>query len=59
MLRRKAYDVLMDWKENGRKPLLIYGQRQIGKTFIIEHFAKENYRNYVYTNGLYSSILFV
>ena len=50
MLRRKAYDVLMDWKENGKKPLLVYGQRQIGKTFIIEHFAKENYRTYIYTN---------
>ena len=50
MLRRKAYDVLMEWKRSGKKPLLVYGQRQIGKTFIIEHFAKENYRTYIYAN---------
>ena len=50
MLRRKAYDELMKWKENGKKPLLVYGQRQIGKTFIIEHFAKNNYETYIYTN---------
>ena len=50
MLRRKAYDRLMEWKRTGRKPLLVYGQRQIGKTFIIEHFAKENYGSYIYIN---------
>ena len=48
MLRRKMYDVLMDWKERGTKPLLIYGQRQIGKTFIIEKFAKDNFDTYIY-----------
>ena len=50
MLQRKAYARLMDWKENGRKPLLVYGQRQTGKTFIIESFAKENYSGYVYAD---------
>ena len=50
MLRRKAYDELMEWKINGRKPLLIYGQRQVGKTFIVEEFAKENYGTYIYAN---------
>ncbi|MGN1044865.1 MAG: ATP-binding protein, partial [Candidatus Methanomethylophilaceae archaeon] len=35
---------------NGRKPLLVYGQRQIGKTFIIDQFARENYRTYIYAN---------
>lgn len=50
MLKRKAYDRLMDWKENGTKPLLVTGQRQIGKTFIIEKFAKENYSGYVYAD---------
>ena len=43
MLRRKMYDILADWKENGTKPLLIYGQRQIGKTFIVENFAKDRW----------------
>ena len=42
------YDILADWKENGTKPLLIYGQRQIGKTFIVENFAKDNFETYIY-----------
>ena len=50
MLKRKAYDELMKWKESSKKPLLVYGQRQIGKTFIIEQFAKENYETYIYSN---------
>lgn len=50
MLRRKAFDELMRWKEFGNKPLLIYGQRQVGKTYIVDQFAKENYDTYVYTN---------
>jgi len=50
MLERKAYAKLIDWKRNGTKPLLVCGQRQIGKTFIIEQFAKENYSGYVYAD---------
>lgn len=50
MLERKAYARLLKWKEEGKKPLLVYGQRQIGKTFIIESFAKENYSGYVYAD---------
>ena len=50
MLERKAYARLLDWKANGKKPLLVYGQRQIGKTYIIEKFAKENYSGYVYAD---------
>lgn len=48
VLRRKAYNHLLKWKEIGNKPLLIYGQRQVGKTFIIKKFAEENYEQYVY-----------
>lgn len=41
MLRRKIMDGLIGWKsEPNRKPLLIKGQRQAGKTFIIREFAK-------------------
>jgi len=36
MFKRKVYDELMDWKQNGRKPLLVYGQRQVGKTCFLE-----------------------
>jgi len=48
MLKRKIYDDLMNWKAHGDKPLLVYGQRQVGKTFIIEKFGMENFKNYVY-----------
>jgi len=50
MFRRKVYDELMDWKQNGKKPLLVYGQRQVGKTYIIDHFAKENFGTYIYAD---------
>lgn len=44
MLRRKAYEKLMDWKNTpGHRALCIIGARQIGKTTIIRAFARENY----------------
>lgn len=44
MLRRKIYDELISWKNNhGKKALVILGARQVGKTFIVEKFAKDNY----------------
>ncbi|MFT0898122.1 ATP-binding protein [Candidatus Methanoprimaticola sp. MG2] len=49
MLRRKAYQRLLDWKtRKGHKCLLVKGQRQVGKTFIIDLFARENYEHYIY-----------
>lgn len=51
MLRRKAYDRLLEWKnEEKHNCLLVSGQRQIGKTFIISKFGKENYENLFYTD---------
>ncbi len=48
MLRRKAMDELLKWKEKpGHKCLLVKGQRQVGKTFIICEFAK-TYENSIY-----------
>ena len=42
---------LLDWKNTGmKKPLMIVGARQIGKTYIIEKFAKENFEEYLYFN---------
>ena len=42
---------LLDWKQSGmRKPLMVVGARQIGKTYIIEKFAKENFEQYLYFN---------
>ncbi|MDR1418205.1 MAG: ATP-binding protein [Endomicrobium sp.] len=51
MLKRKIINQLLAWKNKRDKmALLIKGARQVGKTFIIEKFAKENYENYVYFN---------
>jgi len=51
VLRRKISDILLEWKNSPRKKsLLVRGARQVGKTFIIEDFAKKNYDNYIYIN---------
>ena len=51
MLKRKIEDMLVQWKNTaGRKPLVIMGIRQCGKTFIAQHFAAENYKTVVYIN---------
>lgn len=44
MLKRKALTALKAWKERiGKKPLIVQGARQVGKTYAIRAFAKENY----------------
>ncbi len=49
MLRRKIYDELLEWKRRkGHKCLLVRGQRQVGKTYIIDYFARKNYGSYLY-----------
>ena len=51
MLRRKIYDELLRWKSRDDKQcLVIKGARQVGKTFIIELFARENYRYLITLN---------
>ena len=51
MLKRKITKTLMDWKnEENKQCLLVRGARQVGKTFIIEQFCKENYESYIYIN---------
>ena len=43
-LKRKIYDDLRRWKERaGHKPLIVEGLRQVGKSYIVQKFAKENY----------------
>lgn len=50
-LKRKIDQVLLEWKENqSRKPLIIKGPRQVGKTESILKFARENYSNILYIN---------
>ena len=51
MLKRKIESVLAEWKNSdSKKPLVIKGIRQCGKTYIVQKFAKENYENVVYMN---------
>ena len=48
MLKRKIYDILLQWKnKKEKKCLLVKGARQIGKTFIIREFGKTEYENYI------------
>lgn len=51
MLERKITNILNEWKQEKKKPcLLVRGARQVGKTFIIDDFAKKNYETYIYIN---------
>ena len=48
MLKRSAYDQLLDWKsKNHQKALLVDGPRQVGKTYLLEEFGKREYRDLV------------
>ena len=50
-LKRKIDSYLMDWKNNeDRKPLIVKGPRQIGKTESIKKFAEDNYKSVVEIN---------
>ena len=45
MTKRKIYDKLLEWKQNsnGKTAILIDGARRVGKSYIVEEFAKNNY----------------
>lgn len=51
-MKRKITAKLYEWKnmKNGRMPLLIYGARQVGKTFEMQEFGALYYKNTVYVN---------
>ena len=50
-MKRKIEKQLIEWKENhDKKCLLVKGARQVGKTYIIDKFARENYKYYTYIN---------
>lgn len=48
-MKRKIYTELLKWKQEdaGRTALLIDGARRVGKSYIVEAFAKAEYRNYI------------
>lgn len=49
MLRRKIYDQLLAWKQgsNGKTALLIDGARRVGKSYVAELFAKQEYKSHI------------
>ena len=50
-MKRKFYDILANWdKMEDKMPLMVVGARQVGKTYIIEKYCQENYKNYCYIN---------
>nr|MBP3680643.1 ATP-binding protein [Clostridia bacterium] len=52
-MKRKIYKDLVDWKDRGmKKALMVIGARQVGKTYIIEEFCKNEFENYVSINLL-------
>lgn len=51
MMERTMYLKLKDWKNDPkRKPLLLQGARQVGKTYLIKAFAVNEYSDHVYLN---------
>jgi len=61
MIKRKMYDFLLNWKKNkSKEALLIKGARQVGKTFLVREFGKNEYESFIeinfLKNGLYKSI---
>lgn len=50
-MRREIYGNLLEWKKkNDRKPLIIDGARQVGKTWIIKKFGNKEFKNMAYIN---------
>ncbi len=50
-MEREIIKDLIKWKNSkNRKPLIVHGARQVGKTFIIKKFGKEYYDNLIYVN---------
>ncbi len=54
-MRRTMYDKLVEWKSRKEhKPLIIYGARQVGKTYLVEKFAQKNYKYFYSINFEFS-----
>lgn len=50
-MNRKALNDLLQWKDSAhRKPMILRGARQTGKTWLMKEFGKTEYKNYVYFN---------
>jgi len=50
-MRRLIYNELLKWKASPqRKPLILYGARQVGKTWLLKEFGKNEYKDTLYVN---------
>ena len=50
-MERKLMSELLKWKDkSGRKPLLLEGARQVGKTYLLKDFGKRYFKNMAYIN---------
>ena len=51
IIKRKILPKLLAWRESqGRKPLILQGVRQVGKTWLLKHFGKEHFESIAYFN---------
>lgn len=51
MLKRKMYDKLLEWKNTKKKEcLLLKGARQVGKTYLVRQFGKNEYDSFIEIN---------
>jgi len=50
-MQRKIYNELVNWKDkSGRIPLIVNGARQVGKSYILQEFGKQEFENYIIVN---------
>ncbi|MBQ4005789.1 MAG: AAA family ATPase, partial [Muribaculaceae bacterium] len=50
-MKRLIYSKLLEWKNRSdHKPLVLEGARQVGKTYILQEFGKNEFENMVYVN---------
>lgn len=50
-MKRALYQSMLDWKNNpNRKPLILQGARQVGKTWLMKEFGKNEFEQVVYLN---------
>jgi predicted AAA+ superfamily ATPase len=50
-MKRKIYADLVKWKnKSGRMPLIVNGARQVGKSYILQEFGKQEFDNYIIVN---------
>ena len=57
MFKRKIYNKIKEWKDTsqGKTALLIEGARRIGKSTVVEEFARNEYKSYIFIDFLQKS----